>query len=185
MRINVVLHFQLEVWREGGKSYSKKKKKKRRRRKKRKRKNWPCIESECVVLKLISCLYEKSSSVTVFIWRRIFNVLQTCGCLTAVFFLFFFFSSGTRHIHSVAIQTRTAVMLCCIYGIYIKHNKVQACLGIENVYSKFSPVLGLFQGLPCRLDGFLPIIYIYISKKNKLPYKFPNFRLTPSSGVYS
>ena len=36
-----------------------------------------------------------------------------------------------------------------------KYNKVQACLGFENLYSKFSPILGLFQGLPGRLDWFL------------------------------
>ena len=34
-----------------------------------------------------------------------------------------------------------------------EHNKVQACLNwFENFYSKFSPILGLFQGLPGRLD---------------------------------
>ena len=34
-----------------------------------------------------------------------------------------------------------------------EYNKVQVCLGFENFYSKVSPVLGLFQGLPGRLDS--------------------------------
>ena len=33
--------------------------------------------------------------------------------------------------------------------IYIEreYNKFQACLGFENIYSKFSPMSGIFQGL--------------------------------------
>jgi len=36
-----------------------------------------------------------------------------------------------------------------------EYNKVQACLGLETFYSKFSPTLVLFQGLPSQLDWFL------------------------------
>ena len=36
-----------------------------------------------------------------------------------------------------------------------EYNKVQACLLLETFYPKFSPILGLFQGLPGRLDWFL------------------------------
>ena len=52
------------------------------------------------------------------------------------------------NIYIVMVQSPLGVP----FNIYIKYNKDQARLGFDNFYSKFSTILGLFQGLPGRLD---------------------------------